>query len=77
RLMNCLRYEHAVYTQAKKRFPAVGKRVRTADGEEQVKAWDLFEETVTLQNEQGEQRTVPLSQLKAERRAARGADTGA
>ena len=74
RLMNCLRYEHAVYTQAKKRFPAVGKTVRTALGEESVKAWNLFDETVSLQSSGGEIRTIPLAELKDETRAARRAE---
>ena len=71
RLMNCLRYEHAVYTQAKKRFPAVGKTVVTSRGQERVKAWNLFDETVSLQDSEGEQRTIPLDELKAETRAAK------
>ncbi|MDX1576988.1 MAG: regulatory iron-sulfur-containing complex subunit RicT [Gemmatimonadota bacterium] len=74
RLMNCLRYEHAVYTQAKKRFPAVGKTVRTGEGEERVKGWNLFEETVELESADGEVRTIPLARLKEERRAGRRAD---
>ena len=72
RLMNCLRYEHAMYTQAKKRFPAVGKTVRTAGGEERVRGFDLFAETVSLQGTEGT-RTIPLAQLKDETRAARRA----
>ncbi len=76
RLMNCLRYEHAVYAQAKKRFPAVGKTVRTARGEESVKAWNLFEETVSLRSPSGEIRTIPLAELKDETRAARRAELG-
>jgi len=72
RLMNCLRYEHAMYTQAKKRFPAVGKTVRTAAGEERVTAFDLFEETVSLEGSEGA-RTIPLARLKEETRAARRA----
>jgi len=72
RLMNCLRYEHAMYTQAKKRFPAVGKTVRTAGGEERVRAFDLFAETVSLEGADGI-RTIPLAQLKDETRAARRA----
>jgi len=72
RLMNCLRYEHALYVQAKKRFPAVGKLVRTARGEERVKAWNLFEETVSLEGAEGE-RTIALAALKDETRAARRA----
>ena len=74
RLMNCLRYEHAVYTQAKKRFPAVGRTVRTAQGEESVKAWNLFDETVSLQASDGEIRTIPLAQLKDETKAAKRAE---
>ncbi len=73
RLMNCLRYEHAVYVQAKKRFPAVGKTVRTAAGEERVTAWNLFDETVSLQGAEGQVRTVPLAQLKDETKAFRRA----
>ena len=72
RLMNCLRYEHAMYQQAKKRFPAVGKTVRTAEGEERVTSWDLFAETVSLSGGDGE-RTIPLAQLKDETRAAKRA----
>ncbi len=74
RLMNCLRYEHAVYAQAKKRFPPVGRTIRTANGRENVKSWDLFEETVSLQAGDGEIRTIPLAQLREERRAARRAE---
>lgn len=74
RLMNCLRYEHAVYAQAKKRFPPVGRTIRTAKGREDVKSWDLFEETVSLQAGDGETRTIPLAQLKDERREARRAE---
>lgn len=72
RLMNCLRYEHAMYTEAKRRFPAVGKTVRTAEGEERVKAFNLFEETVSLQGPAGT-RTIPLARLKEETRAAKRA----
>ncbi len=74
RLMNCLRYEHAVYTQARKRFPPVGRTIRTAKGRENVKSWDLFEETVSLQAGDGEIRTIPLAQLRDERREARRAE---
>lgn len=72
RLMNCLRYEHAMYTQAKKRFPVVGRTVTTTAGEERVKAWSLFDETVSLEGVEG-QRTITLTQLKDETRAAKRA----
>lgn len=72
RLMNCLRYEHGFYQQAKKRFPPVGRRLSTSRGEEEVTAWNLFRETVTLRDGSGDTRTIPLEQLKGE--AARGGD---
>jgi cell fate regulator YaaT (PSP1 superfamily) len=68
--MNCLRYEHAMYTQAKKRFPTVGRTVTTAEGEERVKAWSLFDDTVSLEGREGV-RTIPLVQLKSETRAVK------
>ena len=74
RLMNCLHYEHSIYTQAKKHFPAVGDTVGTSLGEEHVQAWNLFDETVSLQDAEGETRTIPLAQMKDEMRAARPAD---
>lgn len=74
RLMNCLRYEHAVYKQARKRFPAVGRTIRTAKGRESVKSWDLFREMISLQGRDGEVRTIPLAQLREERRVARRAE---
>jgi cell fate regulator YaaT (PSP1 superfamily) len=72
RLMNCLRYEHAMYQQAKKRFPRVGGKVTTADGESRVTDWNMFDETVTLEGAEGT-RVVELVQLKEETRAARRA----
>lgn len=74
RLMNCLHYEHAMYTQAKKDFPSVGDVVGTSLGQEHVKAWNLFDETVSLQDAEGETRTIPLAQLKDEMGGARRSD---
>jgi cell fate regulator YaaT (PSP1 superfamily) len=72
RLMSCLHYEHEVYVQARKRFPKVGKIIRTSRGEERVTGWDLFRDTVALRTEDGTERTIPLEDLKAETAAARG-----
>ncbi|HEU5173635.1 MAG TPA: regulatory iron-sulfur-containing complex subunit RicT [Gemmatimonadaceae bacterium] len=66
RLMCSLRYEHAFYVQARKRFPKEGKILRTALGEEKVVANDIFRERVALRNSEGEVRTVPLVALRAE-----------
>jgi cell fate regulator YaaT (PSP1 superfamily) len=72
RLMSCLHYEHEVYVQARKRFPKVGKIIRTSRGEERVTGWDLFRDTVALRTDDGVERTIPLEDLKAETAAARG-----
>lgn len=76
RLMSCLRYEHSFYMQAKKRFPPVGRRLETRRGREEVTGWNLFEETVTLQDSEGETRTVPLEELRQETREKRGPGRG-
>jgi cell fate regulator YaaT (PSP1 superfamily) len=66
RLMCCLRYEHDFYVQARKRFPKEGKIVVTARGEEKVVANDIFRETVSLRNAEGDGRVVPLADLRRE-----------
>lgn len=73
RLMSCLHYEHEFYVQAKKRFPKLGKILRTERGEEKVTGCDLFRETVALRAEDGSERTVPLADLKGETARARRA----
>lgn len=72
RLMNCLRYEHEMYVQAKKRFPRVGQTLVTSSGSEEVTGWNLFKESVSLRDERGQTRTVPLEELKQEAKALRG-----
>ena len=73
--MSCLHYEHEVYVQARKRFPKVGKILNTSRGEEKVTGWDLFRDTVALRTAEGDQRTIPLDELKAETAGARGSKT--
>ena len=73
RLMSCLRYEHELYVQARKRFPKVGKRLDTSRGKEEVTGWDLFRETIALRGKDGETRTVGLQDLKVETATARRA----
>jgi hypothetical protein len=70
RLMCCLRYEHDFYVESRKRFPKEGKLIKTKRGEEKVLANDIFRERVTLRGEDGEQRTIPLAELRAEAEAA-------
>ncbi|MEP6990494.1 MAG: regulatory iron-sulfur-containing complex subunit RicT, partial [bacterium] len=66
RLMCCLRYEHEFYVQSRRKYPKELKTIRTSRGEEKVLANDIFRERVTLRGVDGEVRTVPLAELRAE-----------
>jgi len=66
RLMCCLMYEHDTYIEARRRFPREGKVLRTGRGEEKVHNVDIWRETVTLKDPEGERRTVALQELKEE-----------
>ncbi len=66
RLMCCLRYEHEFYVASRRKYPKEGKPVKTSRGEEKVIANDIFRERVTLRGLDGEMRTVPLAELRAE-----------
>lgn len=66
RLMCCLMYEHRTYVEARRRFPREGKKLRTGQGEEQVVAVDIWRDTVTLKDPEGQRRTLSLDELKQE-----------
>ena len=66
RLMCCLTYEHDAYLAARKRFPREGKTIRTTLGAERVISIDIWRNTVTLQDENRQRRTIDLEQLKNE-----------
>jgi len=66
RLMCCLMYEHRTYVEARRRFPREGKTLRTGRGEEKVVAVDIWRETVSLRDHEGERRTLTLDDLKKE-----------
>jgi len=65
RLLCCLHYEHDFYVESRKRFPKEGKVLSVAGspGPEKVLSVDIFRERVTLRNEEGATRVVPLAQL--------------
>lgn len=71
RLMSCLHFEHDFYLQAKKRFPKVGRRIATDQGEEEVVGWDIFRDTVALRDPSGGLRTVPLESVRLQAASAR------
>jgi cell fate regulator YaaT (PSP1 superfamily) len=66
RLMCCLRYEHEFYVQSRKRFPKEGRIVRTSRGEEKLVSNDIFRDRVTLRGEDGEFRTILLTEFREE-----------
>jgi cell fate regulator YaaT (PSP1 superfamily) len=66
RLMCCLRYEHELYVESRKRFPKEGKTLVTARGEEKVVANEIFNERVTLRSADGESRVIKLAELRRE-----------
>ncbi len=66
RLMCCLRYEHDFYVQSRRRFPKEGRIITTATGEEKVVSIDIFSERVTLRREDGEARTILLTEFNQE-----------
>ena len=77
RLMCCLTYEHESYVQARKRFPREGKTLVTSKGKEKVVSVDIWRERVLLKDEDGNRRTVQLTELKAEVAGAGGDGEGA
>ena len=66
RLMCCLMYEHKSYVDARRRFPREGRVLRTARGPERVVSVNIFNETITLKNDEGEHRVVGVGELKRE-----------
>ncbi len=64
RLLCCLRYEHDFYVSARKRFPKLGRALRTTVGSETVEAVDIFRDRVLLKAEDASVRTLTLDQLK-------------
>ena len=66
RLMCCLMYEHESYVEARRRFPREGRMIRTARGRERVASVNIFRETITLRNDEGEHRVVGVDELKTE-----------
>ncbi len=71
RLMCCLMYEHTSYVEARRRFPREGRMLRTGQGQEKVMSVNIFRETITLRNNDGEHRVVTVDQLKREVAARR------
>ncbi len=75
RLMCCLKYENAYYSEVYKQMPKVGSKVKTPDGEGTVEQNDLIKQTsrvrVLLKNGDYDVRTYNLDALRiGERQSA-------
>jgi cell fate regulator YaaT (PSP1 superfamily) len=66
RLMCCLMYEHRTYVEARRRFPREGQKIRTATGHERVATVDIWNDTISLRDDEGQRRTISLDELKDE-----------
>ena len=66
RLMCCLMYEHKSYVEARRKFPREGRTLSTARGRERVVSVNIFKDTITLQDGEGEYRVVVVDELKQE-----------
>ena len=68
RLMCCLKYENAYYSEVFKLMPKVGSKVRTADGEGTVESNDLIKQTarvkVMLKDGSFDVKTYTLEDMK-------------
>jgi len=63
RLMCCLAFEHEIYSQLRKDFPKLGKRIKTKFGQGKVIRQNILAQTVTLQLEDGAEMTLNVSDL--------------
>jgi len=77
RLLCCLRFEHEFYVSARKRFPKIGRPLRTARGREMVESIDIFRDRIVLKAEDQSLRTVSLRELRDEVSAPEGGPTPA
>ncbi len=81
RLMCCLKYENAYYSEVYKQMPKVGSKVKTPDGDGTVEQNDLIKQTsrvrVLLKNGDYDLRTYALEDLRiGERQSTAEIDDG-
>jgi cell fate regulator YaaT (PSP1 superfamily) len=63
RLMCCLAYEYATYTELKKNLPKVGKHIVTKSGKGKIIRQNVLNQTVTVELEEGGEITVHESEI--------------
>lgn len=63
RLMCCLTYEHETYRKLKKRFPKIGKIVKTASGQGKVVRHNVIRDRLTIHMDEGQEIELPLDDI--------------
>jgi cell fate regulator YaaT (PSP1 superfamily) len=58
RLMCCLSYEHEMYSECKRDFPKVGKRIRLAQGDGKVVKHNTLQGTFNVELDDGKEVTI-------------------
>jgi len=67
RLMCCLRYERAFYTETGKEYPKLGTKIEVGEKKERVVAVDIFRGKVTLSDEAGNTTAMSLDEFRKAR----------
>ena len=68
RLMCCLHYESDFYRKARKLYPQVDSKARIGKRTGEVTSVDMFNETVTLRMDDGEERTMDIEKFHRKKR---------
>ena len=68
RLMCCLSYEHDTYSELKKDFPAVGKKVETPDGAGKITRRDFINGKVGVMLDSGDEKTYDVKEVSLVKR---------
>jgi len=64
RLLCCLLYEHHVYQELSQSLPKLGKKIRTPVGPCRVVRYNIFRQTVVLENQEGREVEIPAEELR-------------
>jgi cell fate regulator YaaT (PSP1 superfamily) len=67
--MCCLNYETDFYRKASRLYPQLGARTTIGKREGKVSAVDIFQETVTLEMEDGEEKIMEIEKFHRRRKA--------
>ncbi|MBX6422647.1 regulatory iron-sulfur-containing complex subunit RicT [Thermosulfurimonas sp. F29] len=64
RLLCCLLYEYQVYQELSQSLPKIGKKIQTPAGPCRVVRYNIFRQTVVLENQEGREVEIPAEELR-------------